>query len=454
MKKFLFIAILANLFYSCQNLGTNQNTIPKANLLVQEDFILNDSGVTYVLDIVNENVKNKTTRSYLQGNESEIYLGEFITFPVIADQFSLVSSPKSNYYDAFIKNGYFYFRSLYQGEYIFSLKKDGLVLENIKIENISRFKISSSSLKNIIIENNNIKDLERLKNSATLFKMLFPNNDLNKDFSLMLLKLSGSTGNKNIFQSQEKYLESNFKLDSLEKLTILSIKENLFSNNYTLTKSYLDFNSNSYELNDFVKKNIIKRNSKNSDELLFLEACYTQERTKDLADMISKLYFMSGNISKGTYYSTKNSSILPVPMTNVFEEMTKEKNEVSSVENDIDKLLNGGINYYKNNSLAEAIVILEKAKILAGDSEKINDINFHLGNSYYSNKNLDKAKENFEAITDSTVNFYPEVIYKLGDIAFLQGNKEKASEYFNTAKKNFSSTVWGRKSNIYLLKIK
>ena len=89
MKKFIFIAILANLFYSCQNLNTlvNNNTMPqgyetalnmqveKEKELPQESFYLSDSGIAYFLDMVSGNIKNNVTRTHMEGNAFDLYLG-------------------------------------------------------------------------------------------------------------------------------------------------------------------------------------------------------------------------------------------------------------------------------------------------------------------------------------------------------------------------------------------
>ena len=139
MKKFIFIAILANLFYSCQNLNTlvNNNTMPqgyetalnmqveKEKELPQESFYLSDSGIAYFLDMVSGNIKNNVTRTHMEGNAFDLYLGEYIALPTTAYNVSVIASPKSKSYEAFIRGGVFYFRSLYQGKYGFSLEKYG-----------------------------------------------------------------------------------------------------------------------------------------------------------------------------------------------------------------------------------------------------------------------------------------------------------------------------------------
>ncbi len=199
MKKFIFIAILANLFYSCQNLNTlvNNNTMPqgyetalnmqveKEKELPQESFYLSDSGIAYFLDMVSGNIKNNVTRTHMEGNAFDLYLGdsgiayfldmvsgniknnvtrthmegnafdlylgEYIALPTTAYNVSVIASPKSKSYEAFIRGGVFYFRSLYQGKYGFSLEKYGEPAETIVINNKSRYQISAFDLNNLVV---------------------------------------------------------------------------------------------------------------------------------------------------------------------------------------------------------------------------------------------------------------------------------------------------------------
>lgn len=85
-------------------------------------------------------------------------------------------------------------------------------------------------------------------------------------------------------------------------------------------------------------------------------------------------------------------------------------------------------------------------------AEKEN-IPFYLGDSYMMSGNYEKAKENF-LLLKNTNEFYPEAMYKLGELYYKNREKDLAVKTFEQNRDNFPGTVWGRKSSIYLLKLK
>ena len=163
MKKFLLLAALISVLYGCENLSTqNKVTLPvhQENVLAQESFYLNNSGIAYLLDILSQNIKSNAVRSYENGNYFDIYMGEYLSVPCTdAYEPALILSPNIQSYDAFIKNGRFYFRSLYQGVYTFNLVNNGVSVRTITVNNKAKYKISAGDLKNIIYTDYNAKNL-------------------------------------------------------------------------------------------------------------------------------------------------------------------------------------------------------------------------------------------------------------------------------------------------------
>ncbi len=476
MKKFIFIAILANLFYSCQslsplgnngtksyNIGLNAQ-VEKDKELNQESFFLSDTGIAYFLDIVSGNIKNNVTRSYLEGDAVDIYLGEYVTIPTGAYNVSVLTTPKEKSYEAFIRGGFFYFRSLYQGKYGFSLEKYGEPAQTIVINNKSRYRISAFDLNNLILKNAEERDLGKLKNSVQAFKILFPENPKIKEVSMILFNQAVMNNDKQLVTSESNFLDENFELSPEEKIKLVLGKEKILQNDYILSQKYLTFSENGPELNEIIKNNIIKRGKPTNEELVFLEEYYANESSRELADALGVFYFRNGNIDKGTHYSENKMGILPKPLKDKLNTYTDKFIKVESKE--VDKIITGdlgnsfeglyqsGLDYYETESYAEAILVLEKAKQqIKEDSVEGQGLYYLLGNSYYLTNNFDKAQENFEKITKGNQN-YPEITYKLGDIAFRKGNKNKAEKIFNNISTEYSSTIWGRRSIIYLRRIK
>lgn len=475
MKKFIFIAILANLFYSCQSLnplvnnGTQYNTglnaqVEKDKELTQESFFLSDTGIAYFLDMVSGNVKNNVTRSYLNGEAVDIYLGEYVAIPTGAYNVSVLTSPKEKSFESFIRGGVFYFRSLYQGKYGFSLEKYGEPAQTIVINNKSRYRVSAFDLNNLILTNAEEKDLGKLKNSVQAFKILFPENPKVKEVSMILFNQAVINNDKQVVISEANFLDESFELTPDEKIKLVLGKEKVLQNDYALSQKYLTFSENGPELNEIIKNNIIKRGKPTNEELVFLEEYYANNPSRELADALGVFYFRNGNIDKGTHYSENKMGVLPKALKDKINTYTDRfiKNESKQVEeiitgdlgNGFKGLYQSGLDYYGTESYAEAILVLEKAKQqIKGDSAENQSLYYLLGNSYYLTNNFEKAQENFEKITKESKN-YPEAAYKLGDIAFKQGNKNKAEKIFNDISAEYNSTIWGRRSIIYLRRIK
>lgn len=471
MKKFLLLAALAGIFYGCENLQTvNKNTsvpIYQENTLAQESFFLNDSGIAYLLDILSQNIKSNAVRTYEKGNYYDIYMGEYLdVYCGNADLSQIVLAPNVQSFDAFIKNGHFYFRSLYQGTYTFNLLSSGIPVKTITINNKSKYKISAGELKDIIYKNYNDKSLSSLKNSSTLYKLTFPDSSDNQEISMLLFNLAVIEGNGNIVRTESSFLEENYTLNPADKMRIISGKEKTLGNDYNLSDIYLNFSENTPELNDYVMRNIIKRSNPTGNELLFLENVYAANPSKDLADVISALYFRAGNVVKGTHYSASKDGMLPPALNNSLmtspneNARTNEENTDIAQGNETDTLYaeffnnyENGISYYKDGSYAEAILLLEKCMNIEGDFKEKENIPFYLGDSYMKSKDYENAKANFLKLKN-TNEYYPEAMYKLGDLYFKNGEKDLAIKTFEQNRDNFPGTVWGRRSSIYLLKLK
>ncbi|WP_027128228.1 tetratricopeptide repeat protein [Fusobacterium perfoetens] len=484
MKKFIFIAVLVNLFYSCQNLTSlngGYGRVPELNMevekdkaLSQEKFFLSDSGIAYFLDIVSSNIRNNTTRTYMDGNAFDLYLGEYIAIPTTAYNFTVLATPNVNSYDAFIRGGIFYFRSLYQGKFGFVLEKYGENSQTIVINNKAPYQISAFDLNNIISKNVEEQDIGKLKNSVQAFKILFPESSRVKDASFALFNQGVTNNDRQVVSSEATFLEENCQLSSEEKIKILLGREKVLNNDYALSKTYFNFKENTIELNEVIKNNIIKRGRPTAEELNFLEEFYYVKPSRELANSLGVFYFRSGNISKGTHYSENKGGLLPTPLKSSFTETilnnttegnttenTENNNETNTVEENINLEYNTfisdydkGVTYYKNEDYAEAILVLEKIIPQAKPEYKeTQELYFLLGNSYYVTGNQSKAKEYLEKVTLENSK-YPEAQYKLGDIYFKKGERAKAIKTFEGVSKNYNSTVWGRKSIIYLRSLK
>lgn len=465
MKKFLFLALVVSSLYGCEslrptNMINSNKFIPTYNeqKLAQEDFFLNDSGVSYILDIIDTNVNANKMRTYENGDSFPVYLGEYLNIPCLEygiESIDLVSGPEIKDYEAFIRNGRFYFRSRYQGRYIFNLQKNGVTLKNISINNQSKYKISEKELKNIVFENYSNKKLNELEKSVQLFKYIFPNSNDGCSLSMLLLDLASNEGNERIVKDESLFIFENYKLDEKEKMRVLSSQDKILGNDFSIPESELNFDNNSLEYNDFLIKNIIKKNNPTIKEVVFLESMYAVSPSQELADMISAFYYRLGDVKKGIYYGNSQNNELPRGLINsslINKDSTK--NTVSIFEKTgVYEEYKQAISYYKQKSYPEAILAFEKIYESNEDFQGKENIPFYLGDSYLKSNNLEKAKENLLQINPENNN-YPEAMYRLGEIYYKLGEKDLAIGRFEKNKEEFSGTIWGRKSSIYLLKLK
>ncbi len=486
MKKVIFLLIVANLFYSCQNLNQGLNRRPAKVItstsnvkLQQEDFLLTDTGLAYFLEIISANSKNNNTRSYSEGNTFDLYLGEKFELKTNLKEFEIATMPNIKTqgiaYEAVISGGSFQFRSFYQGTYSFVLKSVTGSTKTIVINNKSPYIISSFDLKNLVTANASERNFAKVQNSTQVFKMLFPESERLKEVSFILANQLYSPEGVQPISREVSYIEEMFELTDDEKINLIQIKEKVLNNNsYFLNSKYLTYEENSAKLNQVVATNIIKRGKPNEEELAFLEVYYGNAPSKELATRIGRFFYEAGETSKGSHYSNVNSSILPTSLrTKSLGMELKEKAEIlalsgasTSVEmlssneittsneitNSLDVNYRKGVEYYKAESYAEAILLLEKAKLVEDTSVINNDLYYYLGNSYYLTNNFNNAKDNFINVSPSNKN-YLESMYKLGNIYVLLKDDQKAFEAFTLVKENGGNSIWARRSIINLSKI-
>ncbi|MEG3014362.1 MAG: hypothetical protein RR795_07905 [Cetobacterium sp.] len=113
MKKIFVISATSLLLFSCSNIEMqlpekNKVVVPsvKNPILQQNNFYLNESGVTYLYDLIQRDLNANSTREYLPSQISstmDVYAGETLTINNInADRVKIISSPVKTDYNFFI----------------------------------------------------------------------------------------------------------------------------------------------------------------------------------------------------------------------------------------------------------------------------------------------------------------------------------------------------------------
>lgn len=472
MKKIVLTSATAFLLFSCNNIQNykhNSNQIIKPTvkniILKQENFYLNDSGVFYLYDLIQRDASANKIRQYQPyqiNSPLELYIGETLVINnMMATNIKILASPVKTGYLFEIKNNVLTFSSPYQGEYIAEIYNNLTCIGTIKIKNKLKYYFTEADNYDIILNSYNNKNLDLLTKSTQLYLMAFPIGNKQKNILFMLIDLASSTNNASLINSKIKYLEDNFYLSENEKLKVLSYQEKLNDTGFNIDDYFLDYNKNYMNLNNKIVEIITKKDNATQKELDFLEKYYQDTQNPNLAKLIGTLYIKNGDTKSGDYYIGL-ANLLPNLMPKLPNTVVTNNKYILNNNNDANaviepptsikeysKALSDGIDALNRQSYNEAIIFFNKAEMNSNNSS---EINFFRGKSYFMLQNYSKALSNFKKIIDTTNN-KSELYYYIGVIYHKQGNFKLAKKYLRDSRENSPSSIWGRKSSIYLLKL-
>lgn len=233
MKKLLIFSGLILLFYSCTPLQ-NQNvalrhptqTVPvreEVKKLPQSDFYVSDSGVSYLLDVISADV-SKASRRYYNANQLkstlESYVGETVIIDSVAgNRLEIVSAPKVQSFDFYLRGGTITFKSLCQGEYIAEVYNGTQFVSTVRINNKLKYKFTEKENYDIISKAYIDKDFKKLRDSISLYRISFPGSSKDKELSFMLIEIATLEGQTSVVKEEMSYLNSNYQLNESETIT-------------------------------------------------------------------------------------------------------------------------------------------------------------------------------------------------------------------------------------------
>ncbi|MGL5001005.1 MAG: tetratricopeptide repeat protein [Cetobacterium sp.] len=477
MKKIFLISTTTLVLFSCNNLQTQLPiqkqvvvTSVKNPVLQQDNFFLNESGVSYLYDLIKRDISLNSVRSYLPSqiiSPMEVYAGETLVINNInADRVKMISSPIKSDYTFNITSGSLNFNSLYEGEYIAEIYNGFTYIGNVKIKNKLKYNFTEKDNYDIILSGYNNNNLDLLVKSSQLYLAAFPTNSKQKDVAFMVLELGSKNDNQLLINKEIRYLKENFSLNESEKIKLLRFEKNSISGNFIINNYYLDYNRNNLKLNTEIMRTIKAKNNASFDELQFLEKFYEDSQSSELALLIGNLYINTGDKEKGNYYlnltnsSLEKTSNIPSLTTPDLEATTptlidKKENEVNNYISekvsisDSSQNISNGVEALNRKSYNEALIFFNKAE---NTSTNISKLSFYRGKTHFSMNSFDKAFSEFEKISNSDENT-SELYYYLGVIYHKKGEVEKAKDYLRKSRENNPSSTWGRKSSIYLLKL-
>lgn len=469
MKNIVAVSAMALLFFSCTNLqqdsySSKEIVLPLRNPnLVQENFSMTSNNTNQLYNLIQNEFNTGGFRNYSVSDLKaplEIYAGETLKISNIgANRIKLISSPVKSDFNLSVNNGTLTFKSLYQGSYVAEIYNDFTYIGTVKIINKLKYNFTERNNYDIILDSYKNRNLDTLLKSSEIYTYAFPNNSKQKDVTFMTLELCSSS-NQFLVNNKIKYLKDNFTLTEKEKIKLLNFE--IGSNNLkSIDNYYLDYSKNNIELNREIVKIIKTKNSANVEELQFLEHFYSDVQESDLAYTIGSLYSKIGNSVKANYYlslggsavtatteSLENSFLSSFKDSSIFSSSNSEKSSSSSTNLKGNDSLSNGIDALNRKSYNEAIIFLNKAL----STSKNNEAYFYRGKTYFMMNNYQKALNDFNSISNPTSNL-EELYYYMGVSYHKTGNLDKAREFLRKSRETNSSSTWGRKSSIYLLKL-
>lgn len=480
IKKALFLLLTLSLC-SCTGLtegvftGINNaggNIWNSKDNLPQEKIQYNNENALVIISSISENLKNNKARvTSSKKDYYEVYCGENLSINLenYETNVSVLSSPKCASKETKIRDGKFFFRSPYQGKYIIKISGNGSSRE-IEIFNKTFFATEENLVYNNLLENYKLQNMKGLENDLTIFRLAFPDNKRDKEISFLAIDLAKKTKNNKLIKDEFNFLNRFTILNEQEKLLLIETL-NTTKTAINLNKNFLNFSSQSTELNDLLAKYITTKTSPTKDEVEFLESFAKNSNNKDIKRFLGNWYLKNNDTIKGNEYlkeigelkkfplSTSNtnsgiSSTFPVNLPNL--NLPQQNVDGSMVENKYNKyvsFLNDGVKSFKKENYNEAVIQLEKGIKLNSNFSEQKDYFYYLGMSFFKLGNYSKAIQNLkksinlEKIDEKKAEMY----YNIG-IAFDKlGDKEQAVRYMTYIKQNFKNTTWNTKGSLYLL---
>lgn len=474
MKKTLFLLLTLSLC-SCTGLTegafskiekSSNNIWKSKDNLPQEKIPYNNQNSLVIISSISENLKNNKIRTTSDKKDYyEVYCGETLSINLenYETNVGVLSTPKGASKETKIKDGKLFFRSPYQGKYMIEISGNGKSRE-IEIINKSFYSIDESLVYDNLLENYKSGNIKGLENDLTIHRLAFPDHKRDKELSFLAIELAKKTKNTKLIKDEFNFLNRFSTLNEQEKLLLMEVL-NSTKTTVNLNKNFLNFTSQSTELNSLLAKYIITKAAITKDEIEFLELFAKNSDDKDVKRFLGNWYLKNNDTVKGNEYLKEIGELKKYPLqignsNNPNFPINIPTNNIptttGTVENKYNKyveFLGSGIKSFKNENYNEAIIQLEKGAKLNNNFSEQKDYFYYLGMSFFKLGNYSKAIQNLkksinlEKIDEKKAEMY----YNIG-IAFDKlGDKEQAIRYMTYIKQNFKNTTWNTKGNLYLL---
>ncbi|MGL4403745.1 MAG: tetratricopeptide repeat protein [Fusobacteriaceae bacterium] len=459
MKKRKFTVILAMLFgVGCSNLQMiTEQSRPAPNVqdlrfspdqsVSQNTRVFNRETAFSQIEDIKATVRERRERAYLLDSRDstyEIYVGEYLKLPAgSVTKFSLLNTDKK-LYDSRIAEGYYYFRSIYQGNYNIRIDFQNGTTKVIRVVNKMKYRFTEGETYGIIRDSYNSGQYKDVLEFVDLHTMAFKESQKNLELGFMVLDIYMNNGNYAYAKEKIAELKKENNLSSRDISALFNYEISL-NPNYNVEKFYIENSRYNRGLDFSLREYLGGKSEMTSQEADFM-GVETQEKKNQLKEEIVVDKRISSEIK------TQNAAL--IQSEEILKNEIKEKKPAwDNSESEGKKQYENGKTAYERGRYNEATLLLNRAE-KSGVREA--DISYYLADSYFKIENYDKAVENYKKYFKSSEEGIrkAESYYNCGIAYEKLGKKEEAISTFRKVMELFPGTSWARKANIYIVRLK
>lgn len=450
MKKRKFAVILSILFAGgCSNLQMlTEQPRPTPNVqdfrfspvqtVTQNNRIFDMGTALNQIEDIKQTIKERRERAYILDSRDstyEIYVGEYLKLPSAGvTRFSLLDTDKS-LYDSRMSGGYYYFRSIYQGDYNIRVDFQNGTAKVIRVVNKMKYRFTERETYAIIRDTYNSGKYREVLELVDLYGMAHRENPRNLELGFLVLNIYMNNGNYSYAKEKITELKKDKNLKSSDILNLFNHEISL-NPNYVVEDFYLENSRYNRELDFSIREHLKGKRELTSQESNFM-GIQTEESLRGEGIGV-KVISNQTQIPEGTLLQDEVIQKQPISNNTTSEGRKQYENGKSA---------------YERGRYNEAILLLNRAE-RSGINEE--DISYYLGESYFKIENYEKAVENYKKYFNSSEDGIrkAESYYNCGIAYEKLGNREQAVSTFRKIMELFPGTSWSRKANIYIVRLK
>jgi tetratricopeptide (TPR) repeat protein len=450
------------------------------SLVEQKKVVLDEKNIEEIYMETVEAINNAGLRKYplgYTGKEYEIFSGEILNvqFPQGGKYtVELIKSPYLSKVDLIFKKDDLFFRTVYQGEYLIDVIKDGSFYKRLTVNSKLKYSFTQEKNYDIILNSYEVGKPNLLINSVKLSRLAFPNALYHKKTAFMILE---KTLEEKEFSEAEKaldFIDKNFQLDDMERKSIRYYQGEVFRGNPVKYKNFLLKHRDDSSMTKELIEVLLAGKSLSEEEALFLETTYEETLDSNIAKYLGNWYMNTDDTVKGERYLVYgkdyyNLCVLYLENSDMerfercFENVSEEKKleiiklkDIYSRKKLLEKELNLGDEKYQAEDYEEAVLFYKRAEGKDMEIARRLGTDIKIAKSYYYILQYGEAAKYFEKALEMEKNpiKIAELQYLTGVCYYRLENREKSIESLEKLVNEYPGTSWANKAMIYIIKLR